>query len=497
MSARVLDPYAGAIDLGRHLRDGELLLSSSAWEVLHTNFYSYTHTDAPFVDHHWLASVVFFVIWKWVGFAGLNVFYILLGAATFLIFFRMAERAAGFPLSFGLALVLMPILRARQSIRPEIFTFLLCGVFFWLLWSEAHSGAAPGWKRPLLFASLQILWVNLHAGFVFGPFFAAVFLVSEFLERREWDREKRLRVQRFSIILLVTAAACLVNPSGIRGALYPLTLATVSFPIGENLSMLTLTRIGAQIEWISLGAAAGLLAASFAFQAWKRRFVWPLFLLSGTVFIMTVLMYRNHPVFGFLSLAIIAMNAGLSGITAEARHKRIVLTVVSLAILAGLYVNASRMIEEESLIGLGQIPGRDAVAEFIRTNNLQEPLFNNFNIGSYLIYHLFPQLRVYIDSRPEAYPSEFLDNGYLLPMSNEEDWERLFTAYQFNTIVFCWTTKSEERFIVRRMLDPTWSVVFLNNSAVILVRRIVLNQNIISRFEIPKDRLPLLRVPVN
>ena len=42
MSARVLEPFSGAIDLGRHLRDGEFLLSSSAWHVLHSNSYSYT-----------------------------------------------------------------------------------------------------------------------------------------------------------------------------------------------------------------------------------------------------------------------------------------------------------------------------------------------------------------------------------------------------------------------------------------------------------------------
>src|SRR5439155_19342363 len=41
--------------------------------------------------------------------------------------------------------------------------------------------------------------------------------------------------------------------------------------------------------------------------------------------------------------------------------------------------------------------------EIITANHIQGPLLNNFNIGGYLIHYLFPQHRVYVDSRPEAY----------------------------------------------------------------------------------------------
>src|SRR5262249_20062250 len=126
-SAETIDPTWGGVDLGRHLKNGELLLSPSApagaaSAILHTNFSSYAQPDAEFVNHHWLAGVIFFSIWKLGGFAGLNGSYILLGAATFALFLRMAQRAGGLALASTLALVLMPILRVRPSVRPEIFT---------------------------------------------------------------------------------------------------------------------------------------------------------------------------------------------------------------------------------------------------------------------------------------------------------------------------------------------------------------------------------------
>ncbi len=63
-SAEVIDLTMSGIDLGRHLKNGELMLSSSTpsgttAKLLHTNFYSYTQPDLEFVNHHWLAGVVF------------------------------------------------------------------------------------------------------------------------------------------------------------------------------------------------------------------------------------------------------------------------------------------------------------------------------------------------------------------------------------------------------------------------------------------------------
>src|SRR6266853_2187876 len=133
-SAQVIDLTDGGIDLGRHLKDGELLWSPAASQILHTNFYSYTQPDQQFVNHHWMAALVFHTVYRLGGFTGLNAFYILLGALTLGIFLRMAEKAAGLAVASALVLALMAILRARASVRPEMFTLLLAGVFLWLLW---------------------------------------------------------------------------------------------------------------------------------------------------------------------------------------------------------------------------------------------------------------------------------------------------------------------------------------------------------------------------
>ena len=88
-------------DLGRHLKNGEILLEGSRGQaagVLHTNFYSYAAGDYPFVNHHWLAGVVLFVVWKGGGgFEGLTVFYALLVALALAASYWAAQRIANPP----------------------------------------------------------------------------------------------------------------------------------------------------------------------------------------------------------------------------------------------------------------------------------------------------------------------------------------------------------------------------------------------------------------
>ncbi len=134
-SAEEINLISGGVDLGRHLKNGELCLSpagpkGTADQILHTNFYSYTCPGAPFINHHWLTDLLFFLVWKTTGFAGLNLFYIAAGALTFSIFFHVARIAAGFVPAVALALAYMPVLTVRASVRPEVFSYLMCSLFF-------------------------------------------------------------------------------------------------------------------------------------------------------------------------------------------------------------------------------------------------------------------------------------------------------------------------------------------------------------------------------
>jgi hypothetical protein len=140
-------------------------------------------------------------------------------------------------------------------------------------------------------------------------------------------------------------------------------------------------------------------------------------------------------------------------------------------------------------------PDMSAAADFLRASNLQGPLLNNFNIGGYLTHYLYPQIRIYVDSRPEAYPAGFLTEKYSLPLNDEGEWARLLDQYQFNVIFFSHAATWEEAFCERRAQDPNWATVFRQFSVLIMVRRNARNQRLIQQYEIPLENLFVTRLP--
>jgi len=126
-------------DLGRHLKNGELLASSGynltdKNSILFKNFYSYTNPDFPFTNHHWASGVLFFWIYKVAGFPGLSIAYILLSAIIFSIFFYIARCESNFAMASAFSFFLIPLMAERHEIRPEAFSYLFAALFLLILW---------------------------------------------------------------------------------------------------------------------------------------------------------------------------------------------------------------------------------------------------------------------------------------------------------------------------------------------------------------------------
>ncbi len=142
--------------------------------------------------------------------------------------------------------------------------------------------------------------------------------------------------------------------------------------------------------------------------------------------------------------------------------------------------------------GIGLLPNVNKAAEFFKANDLQSPIFNTYEVGAYLTYHLFPKHLVFIDGRPEAYPGEFFTKIYYPIMNHEEVWLQTEKAYQFNTI-FLWRHNPEQwqQFIISRIKDESWALVYVDEYALIMVKRNQANREIIAKYEYPKDKLKI------
>src|SRR3990167_3109844 len=95
-------------DLGRHIKNGQFFFERH--QPISTNFYSYTQTDYPAVNHHWLTGVIFFLTHRWWGFEGVSFFYTCVLLFAFLFFFLVSKRMSNFSFALFFSLLGVPLI---------------------------------------------------------------------------------------------------------------------------------------------------------------------------------------------------------------------------------------------------------------------------------------------------------------------------------------------------------------------------------------------------
>ncbi len=467
LSCQQISLRTSADDLGRHIRDGELILAGHAADILHRNFYSYTNPDAVFLNHHWLMTVLLYLLWKPLGFPGLNAAYIAIGAIAFWLAFKIAEREAGFGIAAALAALYLPLIALRAGVRPEIFSTLLLWIFFTILWRIYRGELRPAWIWSL--PVLEILWVNLHPGFALGPVLIGAFLLTSL------RFPNPAGVRNLTISFALTIAAALANPNGLRGLLFPITVSqNYGLDVRENLSPF---RVNA--TWLTgmIVAAAAITLAGY-FLAWRRRakIEWPLALFTLALAIASLLFYRIYVFFAPFAFLSACMNLRTIS-SAKLRPMALAAMWVAAVISAAIFMDS-----RWDSFGLDQAPNDATLAAFLTANNVHGRVFNEYGTGGYLIFY-FPDQRVYVDSRPEAYPGTFLRDEYMLPLTDESAWHAIAVKYDFDYICFARMSRSEADFVIRRARDPEWALVS-GGSDVVLVRRKPQFAELIARREI-------------
>lgn len=479
-------------DLGRHLKNGELFFKQSL--IANTNLYSYTYPTHSFINHHWGSGAIFYLIQQLAGFAGLSLFFMALSLMTFLVFFKIAWQYSSFSKAFFISIILLPLMTARREIRPEVFSYLFSGLFFWLLYHYQHNKISA---RYLFFLPLaELLWVNLHLYFPLGLFLIAVFLLpnmTSFISKQQENR--RRKIKKLGLLLTITSLVTLLNPNGLSGALYPLRIFdNFGYRLVENQSLFFIEKISSYPAGIYFKIALVLVTISWIYSLithWQQKSTFPLtkFLISLAFTILALKAIRNFSIFAYFSLPITAINFRHLKFKKFAKHQND-LFVPAIIVLATVLVliNLSYW-QNQGNKGLGLQTNSFGPIAFFQKENLRGPIFNNYDIGSYLIYFLYPKEKVFVDNRPEAYPADFFNQIYVPLQENKAKWQEGENIYHFQTIFFYRhdLTPWAQGFLIRRVSDSAWAPVFVDENTIIFLKRNGPNQETIDKYELPPE----------
>lgn len=460
-------------DLGRHLLLGKIIIQTH--HVPQTNLLSYTNPDFPFINTHWFSEVIFYFVENIGGFPLLLFFTSLVATAAFLIQFIFARNNKVVPIAIS-SLLYLQILAGRTDIRPEIFSFFYLSIFIVILYR--FRSRFTKWIYLLPF--IELLWVNSHIYFPMGIFVIGLFLLDRIFTSPKKIKSKETIV--LASILIATSLAMLFNPNTFRGALYPLfVFRNYGFPIEENYNVFDIWNLYQHKEAILYFFISVPLLFLLLFLSSKKTKPVDWFLaISFTIIAASA--ERNLPLFVFATCIVFinSLNNVYTSVSPYIDKYFHLKTFFYLFILCFVGWQTIILVTYNPF-GYALTPDSASKAvDFLQQNKIQGPIFNNFDIGSYLAYRLYPQEKVYVDGRPEAYPNSFFKNNYIAVQQNKSLFQQADNKYHFN-VIFIWytdVTPWNQQFLRDINANPHWRIVYLDPTVVIYIKNKPENQYI-------------------
>lgn len=383
-------PYC--FDLWWHLAAGRWMVEHA--RVIRHDPFSFTAQGQEWVDVSWLFQLILYGLHRGLGWWGVAALKLALGTGTLLVLWRHLRARGGLEVCWATCLLGLWAMEGRLMARPHLCAYLL---LCWQLWALERYLRGGGLRWLVGLVGAEALWANLHGSFPLG---IALVACCGLLERRP--------------PLLGCALACvlatLLNPYGERAW----GVALFSHTVGAAPEALEHIREWAPLHPLRLldlrpnallpfklllwSSVAGLLAIG---RRAARR--WELVLPLG--FGALSLQHVRFASLGGLALCPVAC-ACLSALAERRRWARASALLVGMALAVGLAWRLSRT-------PLGPQPRWSvyprATVSFLQQRGLRGRVFNQYAFGGYIIWHLYPRVKVFIDGRtPTLHPSERL-----------------------------------------------------------------------------------------
>lgn len=476
-------------DLGRHLKAGQIIISQK--KVPKINLFSFAFPNFPFINHHWLPEVIFYLTANNLGLNSLIFLKLILLSLAFFSLLVFINKHYGKIIGLGWGLLTLFLLALRTEVRPEIFSYFFLSLYLIIL-----SQPKIFKKYFLVLPLVQLLWVNSHIYFFLGSSLLFFYLISHLIIFKLKSKKQLLKI---ITALALSSLINLVNPNFLKGALYPLlVLKNYGYRVVENQSFFYMSNYYGKIYNPYFLFIFFISFLSFLITIKKQNFyAVASFLFFSFLAFMSI---RNISVFALAVFILAAKNLFLTKKAFFKPRSELVLNLKLLfyfVFIPLLIFLSFQNITHQSAkykysikkFGLGTARGAWAGADFVLKNKINGPIFNNFDIGSFLIFKLYPDYQVFVDGRPEAYPADFFKNTYIPMQEKPTKWEEIDKKYNFNFILFShtditpWTTA----FLQTIFKNKNWQLVFLDDYSIIFLKQNEQNKALIEKHALDKN----------
>lgn len=480
-------------DIWFHLKSGEVILRNG---LIHYDVFSHHGSGREWFPYEWLFQAGSYLYALTFGFDALKFLVAALATIQTLLLFLILKKI--FRLNFLLSTFCCIFFLAGVfdfiSARPHIvaYTFLLAELT--LIYLYYFKG------KNLLFLSLPItlVWTNLHGSMFLGVYLFGSYgglCLLQYLSTK--DNIWRHKCKTLSIFTFINGLLTITPP------LYFLQYRLLwqffldrDF-ISKFIDEWTPLYVNPAGFWIYT-ATVILILGYFALcirgeSKWKS--VWVLPLLP---FIALAYLASRNSFLGNISLSLI-LAFSLTKLSIRKYDRKIkTLMIILFVSLAGFnfWIISQKNVRMQLYYPVH-------ATQFLKDFHLAGNMFNEYGYGGYLLFHLYPDYKVFFDGRTDVYLCCEMRDAFNIAIRKywpDDRYEKylydnLWNKYDISYVIL----RTEKHTMIRKITrllnsDPNWSLVFWDDYTQIFVRRDGKNDKLIESLG-ARYATPYLRDP--
>ncbi len=449
-------------DFWFHVKYGEFI--SQTHTLPFKDVFSHTTYGHAAIPYEWLFQLLMYYVYTFFGTIGVQILVVFC-AFIYCFFFRQILKNI-----FNLSIIPRIILIGTVYFlgfdfwveRPQSAAFAIFMIVLYLILRFVFQ------KKNLLWLTIPLffIWTNLHASMILGLYLFFSFGALVFLKNR-----------RNGLILLGFGIANTIMT----------TLPPLGFKVYELLILFFQNRafISKSIEeWVPLANLA-------------ERYYLYLGIISLSIISYSFTFYKSRKRLDDLMLYLAFIPLGLfviSGIR-QTPFSMPAILILFIPIIKSLKINLNKTFVTSLLIGVlvvfslllnwykdmeGEaIPPYPKRATTFAKQNIHGNMFNEYYLGGYFLYELWPQFKTFIDGRTEMFLDavlpEYMQFSSFTNISDKKyyaNFDKLVSRYNIS-----WSILTTARFSLSWRLarilsqNPNWVLIFFDDTARIYVRK--------------------------
>ena len=467
----------------------EMILTKS---FLYSDPFAYSVDNPQWIDLHWFSQILFLSVFNLFSSTGLLFFkcFIVFLICLILSFSNQSKKGA-FVTGIIFSMLIFEM-RMLVLVRPILLTVLYMSIFFWSL---EHYLALRDKKYLFILIPVQVLWTNSQGLFILGPIIFGCYVFGEcsqrFVDRKRSNQPIWTGIKKIIPVNLITSLgllvlSCLVNPYGFSGFLFPFKLFKriepgleniYSHNISENIPLMDLSGKDQRYIYIYLLVIC-LSTISFFFN--KKSFRWAHVFLCIAFFYLGFIAKRNSILYSVIIPPVLGFNFYTGYFVIKSKKKvrsltdsvldtgKYILTgCIILVLLFDIFVSIAMLKIYPSKQSISPFRVPVEAVQYLKEHPIPGNIFNSIRYGGYLIWHLFPDKKVYIDGRLIIRSERFFFN-YLSLLDNPKLFSSLMDRHDITHAVLPIAIFPRYMPLVKWLYKShMWDLVFVNGESVI------------------------------